>query len=236
MSKPAFIGIAIVLVLLTALGTWAWSHQRPPDPTRWPVTRASLLRAAVLIPAGEHTVGSREPGCYPPRRTTLPAFRIWPVEFPQAWRDQLEGRAPTSTPRRAAAYVSHAEAEALCAALGRHTGLAIRLPTADEWQAAARAGTPGVPYPWGWNAPDGRAAFDLPHARDIASYPPNPAGLHDLAGNLAEWCHADPASPTAPALGGSWAERSPSLLRISHRMELPRTYRDADVGFRFVIE
>lgn len=236
MSKPAFTGIAVALALLAALGGWAWSHRHPPDPVRWPANRDALLHAAVLIPAGEHHVGSREPGCYPPRRITLPAFRIWPVEFPQAWRDQLEGRAPTSSPRHAAAFVAHAEAEALCTALSRRFGLTIRLPTADEWQAAARAGTPGVPYPWGWDPPTGRAAFDLPHADAIAAYPPNPAGLHDLAGNLAEWCHADPASPTAPALGGSWAERSPTLLRISHRMEFPKTYRDADTGFRFVIE
>jgi len=65
---------------------------------------------------------------------------------------------------------------------------------------------------------------------------PNPAGLFHMCGNMAEWCLAGDDDEQAPVMGGSWAERDPRFLRISHRMTLPKDYRDEDVGFRILIE
>ena len=142
--------------------------------------------------------------------------------------------------RQAAAEVTPAEAEAYCAWRSRQEGRTVRLPTEAEWEHAARGGIDGAPYPWGWGGqPAERARFAAagPAARRGA-FPANGFGLRDAAGNLYEWCAADPDSPgdRRAARGGSWAERDPDRLRVEHRQEFPADYRGRDVGFRLVRE
>jgi len=229
MSKPTFIRIAILAILLF-LSFFVWTRAiSSPDSTEWPTDHNDLLARAIFVPAGEYDVGSREPGCYPPAKVQLSGYYIWPVEVPLTWWQQHPGVIPASS-------LTYDEAVAFCEELSERYALTIRLPTTDEWQAAARAGTPGVTYPWGWASPAGHAVFDTLSAQASATFPANPWGLYDMAGNLAEWCQSETTSTTAPVLGGSWAERNPAFLRISHRLSLPKSYRDADVGFRFIIE
>jgi hypothetical protein len=231
MSKPTFVRIiAAAIMIATAAMIAGWRHiNAPPDWSAWPTNRDDLFARLVLVPAGDYTVGSREPGCFPPAVVSLNAFYIWPVEVTRT----RAANTPDATPL---ASVTYDEARAICREISEAFGVTARLPTPDEWQVAARAGTPSVTYPWGWATPDGRAVFDAAGPAPVASLPANPWGLHDMAGNLAEWCLAEESATTAPVLGGSWAERSPAYLRISHHLELPKPYRDADVGFRFVVE
>ena len=110
----------------------------------------------------------------------------------------------------------------------------------ESLSAAARGGVDGAPYPWGWGGqPRERAQFDAegPAARG-GTFPANGFGLVDVAGNLAEWCAADPQGPQGQraARGGSWAERNPEFLKIEHRQWFPADYRGRDVGFRVLRE
>ncbi len=132
--------------------------------------------------------------------------------------------------------VSYTTAQAYCAWLSNKLGAPVRLPTESEWEYAARGGITGARFPWGWGGPEGRACFDQKSACPVEQYAPNAFGLYDMAGNLFEWCMAESEDAPAPARGGSWAERDPRFLRVHQRVHFPRTYQDADVGFRVLME
>lgn len=134
-----------------------------------------------------------------------------------------------------------------------------RLPTAMEFEWAARAGAANVKYPWGDAAPDGKANYDPSGTRTFAewrqylkpvkSYPPNSWGLYDMAGNVWQMVdtYPDPATSrfvyriTSPVeregalAGGSWA-RAEYYLRCGITGNASSGIRHPDIGFRVVRE
>jgi sulfatase modifying factor 1 len=135
---------------------------------------------------------------------------------------------------RALGGLSVADGEAYCRARRK------RLPTEDEWLAAA-AGPAARRYPWGdTGAVCRRAAWGLatgPCARggtgpdSVGAHPDgkNALGLEDLAGNVAEWTLAA-GGPVAH--GGSWQSSLATELRTWARLEVDPAARDARVGVR----
>lgn len=140
--------------------------------------------------------------------------------------------------RRPVAFVSVHDAAAYCEWLSAPGAWLARLPTQAEWGRAARGGRRHAAFPWGWGTPKGRAHFAESGASRGGRYRPNPLGFYDLAGNLFEWCAPDPNNEAEEciAVGGSWAETDPFLLAIDRTTHFPCDYRDADVGFRVLLE
>ena len=103
----------------------------------------------------------------------------------------------------AVVFVSWHEVKAFCEWLSRKEGLPYRLPTEAEWEYSCRAGTTTA-FSTGQTLPDefiknpdnswypcprrgrGRAEVVPLH---VGTRPPNPWGLHDMHGNVEEWCH-----------------------------------------------
>ena len=153
--------------------------------------------------------------------------------------------------------MTHHAAMMYCHWLRWKTGRGYRLPTEAEWEYACRAGTTG-PYAlpadgklddFAWfktNSPDDDHPDGTTHK--VGTKKPNAFGLHDLHGNVAEWCldhyaadfykKADPLSlcpvnlPTDSkwshvARGGSWADK-PDRLRSAARRGSDKTWMKHD--------
>ncbi|WP_237153725.1 SUMF1/EgtB/PvdO family nonheme iron enzyme [Oryzibacter oryziterrae] len=184
---------------------------------------------------------------------------------------RMEGGCPGETPKdagwgrgnRPVIYVDHADAEAYAAWLTASTGHRYRLLTEAEWEYAARGGTT-TPYPTGTGLPKSAANVDFSQSGDVTlasaylgktsevgAYPPNPFGLQDMTGNVAEWV-ADCWSPDhagAPAdgtsrggdctrrvvKGGAWYFE-PAAARSAARASYPSDKRLNVIGFRVARE
>lgn len=196
----------------------------------------------VQVPETEVTIGPSDweaEGKVKPRALHVKPFAIDAFE---ATRGAFEGKSGSKIddPNQAASGMTRDEAAAYCDARGG------RLPTEDEWIAAA-AGPGGRRYPWGdTGAVCRRAAWGLasgPCSRkgegpDTAGAHPagdTPSGIHDLAGNVSEWVAPEPNAP-ATALGvvrgGSWRSDLATELRTWSKREIDPKTRENTVGVR----
>jgi formylglycine-generating enzyme required for sulfatase activity len=153
-------------------------------------------------------------------RTGLPGPRAWlGQDFPDG-----AGPVPVSG-------VSWYEAQAFCRSRGH------RLPTAFEWEKAARDGRVarrGVMMPWGFQSASGRAGpranFNSNGPTEVDAYPfgISPYGAYAMAGNVREWL-ANPMGDGQAITGGSW--EGPAYLYTEFGAE-PGDFASPAVGFR----
>jgi formylglycine-generating enzyme required for sulfatase activity len=159
---------------------------------------------AVLIPAGTFMEGARDKDRYsrpeekPQRQVTISKpfymgiYKVTQEQFdailgPKAGQQRQPG------PQNPAQPYKFDQITDFCAKLSAKTGRTVRLPTEAEWEYACRAGTttlwffgddqkPFRDYGW-FNTPGQPVTF---HAVGLKK--PNPWGLYDMYGSLAEAC------------------------------------------------
>ncbi len=141
--------------------------------------------------------------------------------------------------------VSWFEAEAYCNWLSARLGKPIRLPTETEWEVAAR-GTEGWEYPWGnyWDSSHLNSSeywhgegykFEMASPTVVGQFPTGAtqSGLHDLSGNVWEWCNSwyEQDRINCAVRGGAWFDNR-ELARCTFRFGfIPGDFSDL-LGFR----
>jgi formylglycine-generating enzyme required for sulfatase activity len=186
-------------------------------------------------------------------------------EIDTNWKDRVGPGPSVDGDQQPVCRISWFDAKAFCAWLSKSAGTPFRLPSEAEWEYACRAGTNtplscpagelfryanyadqslGSVKPWALRDKDHSDGSAVSAA--VGKYLPNPWGLCDMHGNVAEWCdtayRAYPLSlsgpdvglsPSAPRVvrGGSWDDR-PRRVRSAFRLSYPPDYRVYNVGFR----
>lgn len=235
----------------------------------------------VLIPSGSFVMGSsREQGSdsyeKPQHKVDITPFGMGRYPITQAqWKivasmPQIENSLKSNPSffkgnKRPVVNISWQDAVEFCQRLSQHTGRIYRLPSEAEWEYACRAGTT-TPFHFGEMITsdlvnyrgtetygDGPKGEYRKETTDVDTFPSNAFGLHDMHGNVWEWCadHWHENYKGAPTNGQAWIKSGDSSNRVvrggcwdfdpvgcrsAYRYYFRPAYRHLNIGFRVVCE
>ncbi len=219
----------------------------------------------VLVPAGEFMMGSpkseasRRSDEGPTHRVRMTrAFYMGKCEVAQAQYERVMGKKPSKFkgPTNPVEMVSWNDAVEFCSKLSQRTGRKARLPTEAEWEYACRAGTTTRFCSGDSDKAVGDYAWHSGNAgkktRPVGGKRANAWGLHDMHGNVWEWCSdpydsgyyrkSPPEDPRGPKKGrfyvlrGGSYSNSDKYCRSAHRYSGRPTGRYNRNGFRVVVD
>jgi WD40 repeat protein/formylglycine-generating enzyme required for sulfatase activity len=227
-----------------------------------------------LIPAGKFLMGAADEETEPfasakPRHLVhiRNHFLLGIHEVTQKQYQQIVGNNPSQFktgagggPDHPVEKVTWAEAVDFCKKLSSRpeeiaAGRTYRLPTEAEWEYSCRAGSddwfhygrnPKLLPEYGWSGDKEGGTHP------VGQLKPNAWGLHDMHGNVSEWCHdwysagyyaeSPTDNPSGPASGTEHAARGGSFgnhfvaVRSFVRGGVSPTWRQHTLGFRVVCE
>lgn len=236
--------------------------------------RSSLTEPdMVAIPGGTYLVGApayeaqfaASHAWKEPRRVDVTPFEIGRfavtrgeyVPYLEAGGEPPAGweRPDLQNPRLPASGLSWQDAARYAQWLSERSGRRYRLPTAVEWEVAARGGLEGALFPWGNDEPEGRCSFGRSEEQgpeEVGCYEPNGYGIYDPAGGVWEWCFdlfvacSDEVPRNTPTggdprenralRGGSFLTPNRSGLLVAYIHEDPPDLRHICIGMRLARE
>lgn len=142
------------------------------------------------------------------------------------------------SPERPVTAISWDDARCYAQWRARALGRRLRLPTALEWERAARGGD-GRIFPWGalpgarsYGGVTAPGALSPPTAVGLVSGDTSPFGVRDLVGSVREWVADTPAESERIACGGSYLAE----YGVTARLRLSMGATAIDLGFRLVCD
>jgi formylglycine-generating enzyme required for sulfatase activity len=215
-----------------------------------------------LLPAGTFTMGQAggDKDETPHEVMLTKAFYIGVYEVTNAQWQRVMGSVPSNWKggNRPVEQVSWDDANEFCRRLSalpeeKQAGRVYRLPTEAEWEYACRAGSTTK---WSFGDDESRlddyAWFDGNSGREthpVGKKKANSWGLHDMNGNVWEWCGdwrgdytkiavTDPQGPPRGSgrvfRGGGWFS-STGHCRSTHRSGGDPSFQHATLGFRLAL-
>ena len=249
-KRWVLMGIAVVLVAALAGASYYALQPKPADPPSLEPVLETETGQMMLIPAGQFMFGAEK------EHVSLPAFYIDKTEvsnamyarFCEALKRPFPPDFPKDAPDLPITNITIVDAREFAKWAGK------RLPTAHEWEKAAR-GLDGRLYPWGEQAEPGRANVKDSSAGLVPVHSlPEGAGPFDtlhMTGNAWEFVDdlktpsegaikrfsiimKPPPTATEPwyaARGCSYVDPIASCV-LYEWISLPARYADSNVGFR----
>jgi len=183
-----------------------------------------LAPVMVALPAGTFEMGSPNHSVEveerPLRTVDMPAFSISKFEVTIAEYERFARATGRAMPKSGGlekkthpvTFVSWDDAHAYTQWLSSQTGKKYRLPSESQWEYAA-LGSNDSRYWWGRQLGSGRAhcfncdtGLNPREPTKVGRFPANAYGLHDTAGNVAEWVRDcwHPNYQDAPTDGSVW--------------------------------
>lgn len=267
---------------LTIASLYLWSVVAGADTLTSAPNAPPIEPQMVDIPAGQFTMGCVDgrDNVYlfdkcteiadelPAHKVTVKAFQMGKYEVTVAEWAVCVAAGACSDPKyidenwnqgkHPVTHISWDTSQIYLAWLNKRTGKHYRLPTEAEWEYAARGGG-NTAHPWGNVMGKNKANCHNAFCQDafetlspVGSFAANAYGLHDIDGNVAEWCqdqyhnHYQGApndgsawikgnAPERVLRGGTW-ESSELDLRLASRGSLPPDSYSSDTGFRLVLD
>ncbi|MEL7038575.1 MAG: formylglycine-generating enzyme family protein [Cyanobacteria bacterium J06592_8] len=164
------------------------------------------------------------------------------ADYPPIERNLSPDPSLFKTKNRPVEQVSWYDAVEFCQRLSAHTERDYTLPSEAQWEYACRAGTQ-TPFHFGetittdlanyrgtdnlddqWSSfyDKGMKGQYRQQTTDVGSFPPNNFGLHDMHGNVWEWCLDDwhNSYEDAPTNGSAWFNDNKNLTKKTGRAVL----------------
>ena len=214
----------------------------------------------VWVSGGDFQMGSSsgESDEKPVHTVSLDGYSIGKYEVTQELWEAVMGSNPSyyKGPRKPVENVSWYDCNEFIRNLNSMTGQQFRLPTEEEWEYAARGGRNQNSYTYSGSNTVGSVAWYYDNSgfqtHEVGGKSPNSLGIHDMSGNVSEWCYDayssdyysksptnnpknEGSAGTCRVLrGGSWCS-SANGCRVSFRISDTPDYRINCDGFRLCL-